>query len=92
VLKYIEMYMKADNSDLLAEALTESLKNIIMVMHTSGILRPKTGGTDPDSMRQDALWDISWEEINKFCPKLKNDFLGVVNSSNKTTVNTKPQT
>jgi brefeldin A-resistance guanine nucleotide exchange factor 1 len=40
ILRFIEMYMKAENSETLAEAITEALKNILLVMFASEIFRP----------------------------------------------------
>eukprot|EP01112_Ceratiomyxa_fruticulosa_P000389 TRINITY_DN10351_c0_g1_i1.p1 TRINITY_DN10351_c0_g1~~TRINITY_DN10351_c0_g1_i1.p1 ORF type:complete len:311 (+),score=80.62 TRINITY_DN10351_c0_g1_i1:99-935(+) len=59
--------MVADKSELLAEAVPESLKNILLVMTASGIFQPGvlTWGQD--------IWTLSWTEINSFCPSLKDD-------------------
>jgi len=75
ILQFIEMYMKADNSELLAEAVPESLKNILLVMSASGILMESGEGRDGAASR---LWETSWERINQFCPSLKDEFRGVL--------------
>ena len=57
-----------------------------MVMHASGILRPTAAQSsvedkddESDRLRKDALWDVTWGAIDQFCPKLKQDFINVVN-------------
>lgn len=61
--------MKADNSELLAEAVPESLKNILLVMSEYGIFKPGaiTFGKN--------IWDLSWTTIDSFCPSLKESIL-----------------
>jgi len=71
VLKYIQDYMKADNSELLAEAVPLTLKNMLVVMHTNGILIPPQ---NPAIKDEDNLWKISWDTIDPFYPKLKEEF------------------
>ncbi|KAK2190133.1 hypothetical protein NP493_86g03005 [Ridgeia piscesae] len=39
ILEFMDKYMHVDRSDLLCEAIPESLKNMLLVMHTAGILR-----------------------------------------------------
>jgi len=73
IVKFIELYMKADNSELLAEAATESLKNMLVVMHANGVFHP-TNSNEPNN----GLWEISWNIIDQFCPKLKGDFMTIV--------------
>src|SRR5690554_3803160 len=64
ILNYAETYIGADESELLvriprlspqAEAVHESLKNMILVMSASGLLVP-----------DGALWTNSWERIDTF--------------------------
>jgi brefeldin A-resistance guanine nucleotide exchange factor 1 len=125
VLSFVEMYMKADNSELLvrvviypyqvmadlstslvlvsrpegtevrnrffnlflsvrkAEAVTESLKNILLVMFASGLLvRPPASQSesvlntaDAETNPSVATWNVTWKTIDGFCPSLKNEFL-----------------
>eukprot|EP01122_Echinamoeba_exundans_P009392 TRINITY_DN3314_c0_g1_i1.p1 TRINITY_DN3314_c0_g1~~TRINITY_DN3314_c0_g1_i1.p1 ORF type:complete len:1532 (-),score=259.60 TRINITY_DN3314_c0_g1_i1:126-4721(-) len=76
VLSFVEMYMKADNSELLSEAVTESLKNILLVMFASGLLAKPTssidGAPNPDGS---TLWDLSWKTIDTFSPNLRKEFM-----------------
>eukprot|EP01124_Arcella_intermedia_P011795 TRINITY_DN1817_c0_g2_i1.p1 TRINITY_DN1817_c0_g2~~TRINITY_DN1817_c0_g2_i1.p1 ORF type:complete len:1224 (-),score=341.78 TRINITY_DN1817_c0_g2_i1:78-3695(-) len=94
VLKYIKLYMEADKKRNLAEAITEALKNILMVMHTDGILRPPTEETDIQAIKYNLLWNSSWDKISKFCPNLKAEFMLLIQSGNSTknfvNINNKP--
>jgi len=80
VIGCFEKFMKADTE--MAEA--ETLKNILLVMHAQGALRSPTGDKDETSKRLDLIWDLTWEEINRFSPKLKQDFDVTVNRAFKT--------
>ena len=46
------------------EAIPESLKNMLLVMHTAGILQ--NGGTE-----ESQLWRLTWDRIDTFLPNLK---------------------
>jgi len=81
VIGFFEKFLKVDNSEM-AEA--ETLKNILLVMHAQGLLRSPTGEKDDNSKRLDLVWGITWEEINRFSPKLKQDFDVTVNRAFKT--------
>ena len=50
---------------LQCEAVPESLKNMLLVMHTAGIL-----GSDVD---QSQLWKMTWERIDMFLPHLRTE-------------------
>ncbi len=50
------------------EAIPESLKNMLLVMDTAGIFHSadsRTGYSD--------LWEITWERIDCFLPRLKEE-------------------
>ena len=49
------------------EAIPESLKNMLLVMHTAGILRRS------DVMEPTQLWKMTWERIDIFLPNLRED-------------------
>uniref|UniRef100_A0A4W6FFG6 Golgi-specific brefeldin A-resistance guanine nucleotide exchange factor 1 n=1 Tax=Lates calcarifer TaxID=8187 RepID=A0A4W6FFG6_LATCA len=56
------------SSDLLLEAIPESLKNMLLVMDTAGIFHSadsRTGYSD--------LWEITWERIVCFLPHLREE-------------------
>lgn len=58
--------MHAGSSDLLSEAIRESLKNMLLVMDTAEIFH----STDAHGGSPSALWEITWERINCFLPHL----------------------
>ncbi|CAG8656602.1 17032_t:CDS:10 [Dentiscutata erythropus] len=77
ILDVMERYMATGNNESLREAVPESLKNMLLVMSTSGVFNPpgttkvetkNVGGKAPVE-----LWDITWTKIDKFLPKLKDE-------------------
>jgi len=85
ILQFIADYINAD-SELLAEAVPLTLKNMLIVMHSNGILIP----TD-DPSTEDDLWKISWKKIDSFYPKLKEEFtLVTAKSPSSETIITNP--
>ncbi|XP_041364766.1 Golgi-specific brefeldin A-resistance guanine nucleotide exchange factor 1-like isoform X2 [Gigantopelta aegis] len=66
ILDFMEKYMKADRSDLLSEAIPESLKNMLLVMDTAAIFQT---GENMESQ----LWRLTWDKIDTFLPNLKGD-------------------
>ncbi|XP_058508317.1 Golgi-specific brefeldin A-resistance guanine nucleotide exchange factor 1 isoform X3 [Solea solea] len=68
ILDFMDKYMHAGSSDLLVEAVPESLKNMLLVMDTAGIFHcadSRTGYSD--------LWEITWERIVCFLPHLREE-------------------
>ncbi|XP_053291723.1 Golgi-specific brefeldin A-resistance guanine nucleotide exchange factor 1 isoform X2 [Pleuronectes platessa] len=68
ILDFMDRYMHAGSSDLLLEAIPESLKNMLLVMDTAGIFQSadsRTGYSD--------LWEITWERIICFLPNLREE-------------------
>ncbi|XP_044272751.1 Golgi-specific brefeldin A-resistance guanine nucleotide exchange factor 1 [Tribolium madens] len=65
ILDFIDKYMHADKSDLLAEAIPESLKNMLLVMDSAKVFE----GADGKS----PLWMATWDRINKFLPGMKEE-------------------
>ncbi|XP_028278426.1 Golgi-specific brefeldin A-resistance guanine nucleotide exchange factor 1 isoform X1 [Parambassis ranga] len=68
ILDFMDKYMHAGSSDLLPEAIPESLKNMLLVMDTAGIFHSadsRTGYSD--------LWEITWERIVCFLPHLREE-------------------
>ena len=62
VLDLLRAYMHADNSENLYEAIPESLKNMLLVMASAGVLQPES-----------YLWTPTWRAIDAFLPGLKNE-------------------
>ncbi|XP_031779125.1 Golgi-specific brefeldin A-resistance guanine nucleotide exchange factor 1 isoform X2 [Nasonia vitripennis] len=60
VLDLLRSYMHADNSENLYEAIPESLKNMLLVMASAGVLQPES-----------YLWTPTWRAIDTFLPNLK---------------------
>lgn len=60
VLELLRSYMHADNSELLFEAIPESLKNMLLVMSSANVLAPSSN-----------LWAPTWRAIDMFLPNLK---------------------
>ncbi|GAB6028189.1 G-box binding factor, variant 2 [Chamberlinius hualienensis] len=65
ILDFMDKYMHADKSDLLCEAIPESLKNMLLVMDTAGIFSSGSGHSQ--------LWTITWDRIDAFLPGLKDE-------------------
>jgi hypothetical protein len=64
VLHFIEAFMKAGQSELLLESVTQALKNILLVMHASGIDHARDAPS---------WWPQTWTAIDRFCPKLRTE-------------------
>ncbi|XP_025837200.1 Golgi-specific brefeldin A-resistance guanine nucleotide exchange factor 1 [Agrilus planipennis] len=66
ILDFMDKYMHADKSDLLYEAIPESLKNMLLVMESANVFKGRN-----DSRNQ--LWFLTWERISIFLPNLKQE-------------------
>ncbi|CAH1405648.1 unnamed protein product [Nezara viridula] len=77
ILDYMDKYMHADNSDLLYEAIPESLKNLLLVMDSAGVFNGLDGRNE--------IWVVTWDRISSFLPNLQadlfKDHLPVVDAS-----------
>ncbi|KAK3910453.1 Golgi-specific brefeldin A-resistance guanine nucleotide exchange factor 1 [Frankliniella fusca] len=67
ILDFLDKYMHADQSDLLLEAIPETLKNMLLVMDSARVF------SSPDGYSP--LWTITWERIDAFLPSLKQEFI-----------------
>lgn len=65
ILDFMDKYMHKEGSDLLSEAIPESLKNMLLVMDTAGIFHPDS--TDSQ------LWKLTWDRIDTFLPNLREE-------------------
>ncbi|XP_057671770.1 Golgi-specific brefeldin A-resistance guanine nucleotide exchange factor 1 [Diorhabda carinulata] len=65
VLDFMDKYMHADKSELLYEAIPESLKNMLLVMDSAKVF------DGPDG--KNILWNATWDRISKFLPNMKDD-------------------
>jgi brefeldin A-resistance guanine nucleotide exchange factor 1 len=69
--KLIELLDRLKNSgqgDTLEEAVTENVKNIVLVMNGGGYLVPP--GSEGATPAQDELWAETWERLERFLPGL----------------------
>uniref|UniRef100_A0A2M4A2P8 Putative pattern-formation protein/guanine nucleotide exchange factor n=1 Tax=Anopheles triannulatus TaxID=58253 RepID=A0A2M4A2P8_9DIPT len=66
ILDYFERFMTA-GSDMLYEAVLESLKNMLLVMHSVCVFH------NSDGVTHSQLWDVTWQRISGFLPNLKDE-------------------
>ena len=52
--------------ELLSESIPESLKNMLLVMSTSGIFK-----YNDSTLNSSTLWDLTWTRIHQFIPGLR---------------------
>lgn len=72
ILDYMQKYLEADPGDLVAEAIPESLKNMLLVMATSGILvDPRDARASPPEHMHVELWDLTWTVVGRFMPGIR---------------------
>lgn len=74
ILDFMEKFIKAATSDLLADAVPESLKNMLLVMETAGIFA--TAPTVAPDSKTTPILDLTWEKLDTFLPKLMPDLFG----------------
>uniref|UniRef100_A0A146LBA7 Golgi-specific brefeldin A-resistance guanine nucleotide exchange factor 1 n=1 Tax=Lygus hesperus TaxID=30085 RepID=A0A146LBA7_LYGHE len=65
ILDFMDRYMHADNSDLLLEAVPETLKNLLLVMDSAGVFTGQDGRNE--------VWVVTWDRINSFLPALHGE-------------------
>ena len=86
LLDLIDKYMHAEHNDLLAEAVPEMMKNLLLVMETAGVFG---SSSDNDSVpcallatvanpqqaqqMQEQLWSINCDRIDVFLPGLRQE-------------------
>jgi len=68
VLDYLGRLIRVDQSEQLSEAVNESLKNAILVMHAAGLLFPPLGEEHGDLQNEAQLWHITHDKIEQFIP------------------------
>lgn len=71
ILDFMDKYMNADKSDLLYEAIPESLKNMLLVMDSAKVFDGANG--------KSPLWNATWDRINQFLPTMKEDLFREIN-------------
>lgn len=65
ILDFMDKYMNVDKSDLLMEAIPESLKNMLLVMDSAKVFE------NPDGTKNQ-VWLSTWARIDQFLPNLKD--------------------
>ncbi|KAK8957013.1 ARF guanine-nucleotide exchange factor GNOM [Platanthera zijinensis] len=65
--KFMKIKVRVKKSEKLQELVPELLKNILLVMKSTGILAKKStaGG--------DSLWELTWVHMNNFAPSLQSE-------------------
>ena len=84
ILDFMEKFIGAATSDLLADAVPESLKNMLLVMETAGIFSSGCGGGGSIAMGPAAsasasttpLWELTWDKLDAFLPHLMTEVFG----------------
>ncbi|KAF2299417.1 hypothetical protein GH714_031877 [Hevea brasiliensis] len=71
VLNRMERYMKVKfrgkRSEKIHELVPELLKNILLVMKTTGVLKPS------DDIGGDSFWQLTWLHVKNICPPLQSE-------------------
>lgn len=73
ILDFMDKYMHAEDSDLLSEAIPESLKNMLLVMDTAGVFQAAGEELENSSSGYTQLWTVTWDRIDSFLPRLKDE-------------------
>lgn len=81
ILDFLDRYMHADKSDLLYEAIPESLKNMLLVMDSAKVFDVDDG--------HGQLWNMTWERIGKFLPYMKEELFKEQEERNAQKIETK---
>lgn len=66
VIQYLEEFMKL-RTDMLYEAVLESLKNMLLVMYSVKAFH------NPDGTTYSVLWELTWNRVGVFLPALKDE-------------------
>jgi golgi-specific brefeldin A-resistance guanine nucleotide exchange factor 1 len=66
VIQYLEKFMKL-GTDMLYEAVLESLKNMLLVMYSVKAFHA------PDGTTYSVLWEVTWNRVGVFLPTLKDE-------------------
>jgi hypothetical protein len=84
LFRYASFYKNPFASEVVQESATQSVKNTLSVMHSSGILltslppaegeNSKTTTTDELAIAKYAIWTESWPIVDQFAPTLRKEF------------------
>ena len=86
LLDFMDKYMHAEHNDLLAEAVPEMMKNLLLVMETAGVFGSSSdNGSVPCALlatvanpqqaqqMQEQLWSLTCDRIDVFLPGLRQE-------------------
>ncbi|EIW85385.1 Sec7-domain-containing protein [Coniophora puteana RWD-64-598 SS2] len=76
VLDLLDRLIQAEKSEQLYEAISESLKNVVLVMNAANILVPPSSPDERDE-HQRTLWAATQARIDRFLPRFLSQVLGV---------------
>ncbi|CAF1184629.1 unnamed protein product, partial [Didymodactylos carnosus] len=68
ILDFTDKYMKSDQTDMLRESVRESLKNMLLVMHTTGLFNVGQQLTTISKDRIHSFLPGLWDEVFKMSP------------------------
>ncbi|KAF9239676.1 hypothetical protein BU15DRAFT_87976 [Melanogaster broomeanus] len=68
ILDLLDRLISAEKSEQLYEAISESLKNVVLVMNAAGILVPPPGSEDGRDEQQRTLWTATQARLERFLP------------------------
>lgn len=69
IITIMDRLMNSGQGDNLEEAVSENLKNMLLVLSNGDYLVPPSDNPDANP-RQEALWNETWKRINRFQPNL----------------------
>jgi hypothetical protein len=85
ILDFMDRYMKSDKSDLLHDVIPESLKNMLLVMETTGLFNENNA-----DIKFSTLCSITKDRIESFLPGLWEDlFRAAAANTNTNNINNK---
>ena len=83
LLDFMDKYMHVELNDLLAEAVPEMMKNLLLVMETAGVFGstadldqtnpPAAAAAPPTHQMKSQLWNMTCDRIDVFLPGLRQE-------------------
>ncbi|KAH0457808.1 hypothetical protein IEQ34_013123 [Dendrobium chrysotoxum] len=65
--RFMKLKFRGKRSEKLQELVPELLKNILLVMKSTGVLAKNS------TVGGDSLWELTWFHLNKFAPSLQSE-------------------
>ena len=85
ILDIMERLIASGQSDVLSEAVPESLKNILLVMGNGGYLVPPTA-SEGQTDQQSELWKETWTRLERFLPGLMTELFPGAEKASRDTI------